>query len=79
MPTSSFSSSVIDRQVRACVQLMPLKKNMCACCHTYNQCDSRLQEHVLFPNPQPRELVSANVATLLDQTVERLVTGNRTG
>lgn len=42
-------------------------------------CDSRPQERVLFPNPQPRELVSANVATLLDQTVEKLVTGNRTG
>lgn len=33
----------------------------------------------MSPKPQSRELVGANVATLLDQTVERLVTGNRAG
>lgn len=69
---------------KACLQLMPLKKP----CEeegehsntqlVQSQCDSRPQERVLFSNPQPRELVSANVATFLDQTVKRLVTGNRT-
>lgn len=38
--------------------------------------DGRPQERVLFPNPQPGELVSANVATLQDQTIERLVTAS---
>lgn len=43
-----------------------------------SQCDSRPQECVLFPNPESKELVSANVATLQDQTIEGLVTGRRT-
>lgn len=42
------------------------------------QRDGKPQERVPSPNPQPRELVSANVGTLLDQTIERLFTGNRT-
>lgn len=80
------ASPVIDRLVRACAQLMSLKKIlqggggfMDLSQLLLSQCDSRPQERVLFPNPQPGELVSANVATLLDQTVERLSAGNRTG
>lgn len=80
------ASPVIDRLMKVCAQLMPLKKTMWGGGDglkdlsqvLQSECDSRTQECLLFPNPQPRELVSANVAPLLDETVERLVTGNRT-
>lgn len=44
-----------------------------------NYHNHRPVESAQSPKPQSRELVSANVATLLDQTVGRLVGGNSAG
>ena len=55
-----------DERVDGKMQLLPSRR------------DNRPQERALFPNAESGELVSANVATLRDQTIEGLVTGSRT-